>query len=52
MFPLIGGQGLTTDNPIGRFWRDAHAVQQHIALVWDSNGSSYGGWALGVNDQV
>ncbi len=52
VFPLIGGQGLTTDNPIGRFWRDAHAVQQHIALVWDNHGSGYGAWALGVNDQV
>jgi 3-hydroxy-9,10-secoandrosta-1,3,5(10)-triene-9,17-dione monooxygenase len=48
VFPLLGGQGLTTDNPIGRLWRDAHAVQQHIALTWDSHGSAYGEWLLGV----
>jgi len=49
VFPLIGGQGLTTDNPIGRAWRDAHAVQQHIALTWDNHGTGYGEWLLGVS---
>ena len=48
IFPLIGGQGLTTDNAIGRHWRDAHAVQQHIALTWDNHGTGYGEWLLGV----
>jgi 3-hydroxy-9,10-secoandrosta-1,3,5(10)-triene-9,17-dione monooxygenase len=49
IFPLIGGQGLTTDNAIGRHWRDAHAVQQHIALTWDNHGTGYGEWLLGVS---
>ncbi len=48
LFPLIGGQGLTTDNAVGRHWRDAHAVQQHIALTWDNHGTAYGEWRLGV----
>jgi 3-hydroxy-9,10-secoandrosta-1,3,5(10)-triene-9,17-dione monooxygenase len=47
LFPLIGGQGLANDNAIGRFWRDAHAVHQHIALTWDNHGSAYGEWRLG-----
>jgi len=49
VFPLVGGQGLTTDNAIGRAWRDAHAVQQHIALTWDAHGTGYGEWLLGVS---
>jgi 3-hydroxy-9,10-secoandrosta-1,3,5(10)-triene-9,17-dione monooxygenase len=49
LFPLIGGQGLTTDHPVGRHWRDAHAVHQHIALTWDNHGTAYGEWLLGVS---
>ena len=48
IFPLIGGQGLASSNAINRFWRDAHAVQQHIALTWDNHGTAYGEWLLGV----
>src|SRR5262249_49269892 len=48
IFPLLGGQGLASDNAIQRHWRDVHAVGQHIALTWDSNGSTYGAAALGV----
>ncbi|MFM9967966.1 MAG: acyl-CoA dehydrogenase family protein, partial [Burkholderiales bacterium] len=46
LYPLIGGQGLASDNAIGRFWRDAHAVHQHIALTWDNHGTAYGEWRL------
>lgn len=51
LFPLIGGQGLASDNPIGRHWRDAHAVHQHIALTWDNHGTAYGEWLLGAMPQ-
>ena len=33
LYPLIGGRGLISGDPVQRAWRDVHAVQQHIALV-------------------
>ena len=33
LFPLLGGRGLVADDPVGRAWRDVHAVSQHIALT-------------------
>jgi len=48
IFPLLGGGGLASDNPIQRQWRDVHAVGQHIACNWDTAGSTYGAARLGV----
>jgi alkylation response protein AidB-like acyl-CoA dehydrogenase len=48
LFPLLGGQGLASDNPIQRQWRDVHAIGQHIACNWDVAGSNYGAARLGV----
>jgi 3-hydroxy-9,10-secoandrosta-1,3,5(10)-triene-9,17-dione monooxygenase len=48
IFPLLGGGGLASDNPIQRHWRDVHAVGQHVACSWDIAGSSYGAARLGV----
>jgi alkylation response protein AidB-like acyl-CoA dehydrogenase len=48
IFPLLGGGGLSADNPIQRHWRDTHAVGQHIACNWDTAGSTYGAARLGV----
>ncbi len=48
VFPLLGGGGLAKDNPVQRHWRDVHAVGQHIACSWDTNGSTYGAARLGV----
>jgi 3-hydroxy-9,10-secoandrosta-1,3,5(10)-triene-9,17-dione monooxygenase len=48
IFPLLGGGGLAKNNPIQRHWRDVHAVGQHIACSWDTNGSTYGAARLGV----
>jgi 3-hydroxy-9,10-secoandrosta-1,3,5(10)-triene-9,17-dione monooxygenase len=48
LFPLLGGQGLSSENPIQRQWRDVHAIGQHIACSWDSAGSTYGAARLGV----
>ncbi len=35
LFLAAGGQGLFLDNPLQRFWRDAHAAASHISLNWD-----------------
>jgi resorcinol 4-hydroxylase (FADH2) len=31
-----------------RFWRDAHAATSHISLNWDSSGSMFGQYMLGL----
>ena len=43
-----GGQGLYLDHPLQRFWRDAHAATSHISLNWDSSGSMFGQYMLGL----
>jgi alkylation response protein AidB-like acyl-CoA dehydrogenase len=43
-----GGQGLYLDHPLQRFWRDAHAATSHISLNWDSTGSMFGQYVLGL----
>lgn len=47
LLPLTGGRGLERNSPYQRFWRDVHAVAQHIALVWDVQALNYGGVRLG-----
>ncbi len=47
IYPLLGGAGLASDDPIQRAWRDVHAVAQHIALIWDLQGALWGAVALG-----
>jgi alkylation response protein AidB-like acyl-CoA dehydrogenase len=47
IFPLLGGRGLVATDPVQRAWRDVHAVQQHIALVWDVTAGLYGAVKLG-----
>jgi len=34
--------------PLQRAWRDAHAAASHISLNWDSTGSMYGQFMLGL----
>src|SRR5580698_2622614 len=48
LFLAAGGQGLFLDHPIQRFWRDAHAAGSHISLNWDSSGSMFGQYLLGL----
>jgi alkylation response protein AidB-like acyl-CoA dehydrogenase len=48
LFLAAGGQGLYLDHPLQRFWRDAHAAASHISLNWDSTGSMYGQYMLGL----
>ena len=47
IYPLRGGAGLASDDPIQRAWRDVHAIAQHIALIWDLQGGLWGAVALG-----
>jgi len=47
LLPLTGGRGLERTHPFQRFWRDVHAVAQHIALVWDVQALNYGAVRLG-----
>jgi alkylation response protein AidB-like acyl-CoA dehydrogenase len=48
LFLATGGQGLFLDDPLQRFWRDAHAAASHISLNWDSTGSMFGQYLLGL----
>jgi alkylation response protein AidB-like acyl-CoA dehydrogenase len=48
LFLAAGGQGLFLDQPLQRNWRDAHAAASHISLNWDSTGSMYGQFMLGL----
>jgi resorcinol 4-hydroxylase (FADH2) len=48
LFLAAGGQGLFLDHPLQRFWRDAHAAGSHISLNWDSAGSMFGQYMLGL----
>jgi alkylation response protein AidB-like acyl-CoA dehydrogenase len=36
------------DQPLQRAWRDAHGAASHISLNWDSTGSMYGQYMLGL----
>jgi resorcinol 4-hydroxylase (FADH2) len=48
LFLAAGGQGLFLDQSLQRIWRDAHAAASHISLNWDSTGSMYGQYMLGL----
>ena len=48
LFLAAGGQGLFLEHPLQRFWRDAHAAGSHISLNWDSSGSMFGQYLLGL----
>ena len=48
LFLAAGGQGLFLHHPLQRAWRDAHAAASHISLNWDSTGSMYGQYLLGL----
>ena len=49
LFPLLGGRGLLSTDPVQRAWRDVHAVMQHVAIVWDPTAGPYGMVRLGQN---
>jgi 3-hydroxy-9,10-secoandrosta-1,3,5(10)-triene-9,17-dione monooxygenase len=45
---VTGAAGLYNRNPMQRYFRDVHAVLQHISVVWDVSAQVYGGVALGL----
>ena len=46
---VSGAAGLYNRNPMQRYFRDVHAVVQHISLVWDVAGQIYGSTMLGLD---
>ncbi|MGH7924627.1 MAG: flavin-dependent monooxygenase [Candidatus Binatus sp.] len=50
LFHSCGGQGIYTDNPIGRFFVDIHAARLHYANNPDKFGRNYGGVLLGLGN--
>ena len=46
---VTGAAGLYNRNPMQRYFRDVHAVMQHISMVWDVSAQVYGGVAVGVD---
>ncbi len=51
LFHAYGGQGIYTDNPIGRFFVDIHAARLHYANNPDKFGRNYGGVLLGLGNK-
>jgi 3-hydroxy-9,10-secoandrosta-1,3,5(10)-triene-9,17-dione monooxygenase len=47
LFPLMGGRGLAKSDPVGRAWRDVHAIGQHIGTTWDVHAGAWGAVRLG-----
>ncbi len=48
IFGASGARGLYTSNALQRQFRDAHAVNAHIAFSFDAAGTNYGRVALGL----
>ena len=48
LFLASGGQGIFTNKPLQRIWRDAHAAAVHVSLNWDAVSTMYGQHALGL----
>src|SRR4051812_34953722 len=48
LFAASGARGLATSGALQRQFRDAHAVNSHIAFSFDAAGTNYGRVALGL----
>jgi 3-hydroxy-9,10-secoandrosta-1,3,5(10)-triene-9,17-dione monooxygenase len=48
LFAASGARGLFTAGPLQRQFRDAHAINSHIAFNFDAAGTNYGRVALGL----
>jgi 3-hydroxy-9,10-secoandrosta-1,3,5(10)-triene-9,17-dione monooxygenase len=51
LFAASGARGLYTTGALQRQFRDAHAINSHIAFNFDSAGTNYGRVALGLPSQ-
>lgn len=48
LFSASGARGLYTSGPLQRQFRDAHAINSHLAFNFDAAGTNYGRVALGL----
>jgi 3-hydroxy-9,10-secoandrosta-1,3,5(10)-triene-9,17-dione monooxygenase len=48
LFAASGARGLSTEGALQRQFRDAHAINSHLAFNFDSAGTNYGRVALGL----
>lgn len=48
LFAAAGARGLSEASPLGRHWRDAHAIANHVALNSESLFQAFGRQALGA----
>jgi 3-hydroxy-9,10-secoandrosta-1,3,5(10)-triene-9,17-dione monooxygenase len=48
LFAASGARGLFTSGPLQRQFRDAHAINSHLAFNFDAAGTNYGRVALGL----
>jgi alkylation response protein AidB-like acyl-CoA dehydrogenase len=48
LFPILGAQGLMSDHPVQRGWRDLRAISHHFGISWDIQGSLYGTVLFGL----
>ena len=48
MFAASGARGLYMSGALQRQFRDAHAINSHIAFNFDAAGTNYGRVALGL----
>lgn len=48
LFSASGARGLFTTGPLQRQFRDAHAINSHLAFNFDAAGTNYGRVALGL----
>ncbi|MSO69722.1 MAG: acyl-CoA dehydrogenase [Alphaproteobacteria bacterium] len=48
LYAVAGGGALYTNNPMERYFRDAHAINAHITMNWEVNATAFGRAALGL----
>ena len=48
VFSCSGASGLYDEQPLQRAFRDLHAANQHISMMWDAQATTYGRVALGL----
>ena len=48
LMDLAGSRSIFEDNPLQRFWRDVHAMGQHVALNYEAAMRNYGRVLMGL----
>lgn len=52
LMDLAGSRSIFEDNPLQRFWRDVHAMGQHVALNYEAAMRNYGRVLMGLEPDV